>query len=78
MQSTSRYVPPRIASWGRVGAAGSMNCGNSAAKNITANGLALEVMKPWRNSLVGEAARAAVASDPRGRESSSRRPIQAR
>ena len=55
-----------------------MNCGNSAAKNITANGFALEVMNPWRKSLVRDAAPVAVASDARGREKISRRPIQAR
>ena len=55
-----------------------MNCGKSAAKNITAKGLALEVMKPWRNGLVAEPAFAAAASESLGLEKMRRIPIQAR
>ena len=47
-----------------MAAVGSMNCGNSAAKNITAKGLALEVMNPCRNKRIGEPAPSASASSP--------------
>ena len=57
---------------------GSMNCGNSAAKNITAKGLALDVMKPCRNNRTGELARFAAASLPLEFETINLRPIQAR
>ncbi len=37
---------------------------NSAAKNITAKGLVVEVMKPWRNTFIGVPAPAATVSVP--------------
>ena len=55
-----------------------MNWGNSAAKNITAKGLALDVMNPWRNSAIGELARAAAVPVSRDFDTMSRSPIQAR